>query len=244
MATPTPTPLPQQRDNRLLAMLDPDDYQSVAPHLEPLELVLKQIVGERGRPVPHVYFPCTSVFSVVAHMEGGEAVEVGTIGNEGFYGIDVLAGGEECIETTLCQVAGTALRMPAAEFRRLTAGDTPLRRVAQRYLLAYLSLVSQTAACNRLHITEARFARWVLMTHDRVRGDSFVLTQEFLAQMLGVHRPSVSLVANSFQQAGLIRYNRGHMTVLNRDAIEEISCECYGIVQDQFNRILGAPGQS
>jgi CRP-like cAMP-binding protein len=221
-------------------MLDTDDYRTLAPHLESTDMALKQVVGERGRPIPHVYFPSTSVFSVLAHMENGEAVEVGTIGNEGFYGIDVLAGGEEAIETTMCQVAGTAQRMPTLEFRRLTAGDTPLRRVAQRYLLAYLSLVSQSAACNRLHVTEARFARWILMTHDRVRGDRFVLTQEFLAQMLGVHRPSVSLVANSFQQAGLIRYNRGHMTVLKRDAIEEIACECYGIVRGQFERILGA----
>jgi CRP-like cAMP-binding protein len=130
--------------------------------------------------------------------------------------------------------------MSAADFRRFTTEDTPLRRVTQRYLLAYLCLISQSVACNRLHVSQARCARWILMTHDRVRGDEFFLTQEFLAQMLGVHRPTLSGVASSFQKSGFIRYNRGSMTVLNRGALEEISCDCYGIVQNQFKRLLGS----
>jgi CRP-like cAMP-binding protein len=179
------------------------------------------------------------VVSVLALMEDGSMVEVGTIGNEGFYGIDVLVGGERAIETTLCQIAGKALRMRAADFLGATDGNTPLRRVTQRYLLAYLSLISQSVACNRLHPTEARFARWILMTHDRVLGDDFYLTQEFLAAMLGAHRPSVSVVAGAFQQAGMIRYNRGRMTILNREALEDTACECYGIVRGQFERTVG-----
>jgi CRP-like cAMP-binding protein len=129
--------------------------------------------------------------------------------------------------------------MSAADFKRAIDGNTPLRQVAQRYLQAYLSMVSQSVACNRLHTTEARFARWVLMTHDRVLRDDFYLTQEFLASMLGVHRPTVSLVAGSFQQAGMIRYSRGKMTILNRNALEEICCECYEIVNKQFDSTVG-----
>jgi CRP-like cAMP-binding protein len=226
-------------ENNLLSLLSADDFAALIPHLEPVELNLKQVLGERGQPYSHIYFPCTAVVSVLAVMADGSMVEVGTIGNEGFYGIDVLAGGESAIETTICQIAGKALRMRVSDFIQTTDGNTPLRRVTQRYLLAYLSLVSQSVACNSLHTIEARFARWVLMTHDRVLGDDFFLTQEFLAGMLGVHRPSVSVVAGSFQQAGMIRYNRGRMTIVNRKALEETACECYGVVREQFERTVG-----
>jgi CRP-like cAMP-binding protein len=140
--------------------------------------------------------------------------------------------------TTLCQVEGAALRMSAAAFNRAIEGNSALRRLCQRYLTAYLSLVSQSVACNRLHNIEERFARWVLMTHDRVDGDEFFLTQEFIADMLGVHRPSVSLVAGAFQQAGFIKYSRGAMTILNREGLEAASCECYETCREQFRRLL------
>jgi CRP-like cAMP-binding protein len=220
-------------------LLAANDYQTLASSLETVEVNLKKVVGERGHPIRHVYFPCTAVLSVLAVMADGQAVEVGTVGNEGFYGLDVLIGSNLAIETTLCQIQGKALRMSAADFKRAIDGNTPLRQVAQRYLQAYLSMVSQSVACNRLHTTEARFARWVLMTHDRVLRDDFYLTQEFLASMLGVHRPTVSLVAGSFQQAGMIRYSRGKMTILNRNALEEICCECYEIVNKQFDSTVG-----
>jgi CRP-like cAMP-binding protein len=230
---------PQPCDNHLLSQLSAEDFHALAPRLEMVDLSFKHVVGERDRPIPYVYFPCTAVLSVLTHMSDGQVVEVGTIGNEGFYGIDVLAGSELAIETTICQISGKALRLSAAEFKRAVDGDTPLRHVTQRYLQAYLGLVSQSVACNRLHDIEARFARWILMTHDRVLGNDFHLTQEFLAGMLGVHRPSVSLVAGAFQQAGMIRYNRGHMTILKRDALEEMACECYRVVKAQFERTVG-----
>lgn len=129
--------------------------------------------------------------------------------------------------------------MSAANFKHAIDGNTPLRQVAQRYLQAYLSMVSQSVACNRLHTTEARFARWILMEHDRVLGDEFHLTQKLLASMLGVHRPTVSLIAGAFQQAGMISYNRGKMTILKRDALEEICCECYDIVSKQLDITVG-----
>ncbi len=171
-------------------------------------------------------------------MQSGAAVEVGTIGREGFFGLELMLGATQWTETTLCQVEGDSLRMSASAFQGAITADTGLRRIAQRYLMAYLALVSQSVACNRLHNIEERFARWVLMTHDRVDGDEFFLTQEFIADMLGVHRPSVSLVAGAFQQAGFIKYSRGAMTIVNREGLEAASCECYRASTDQFARLL------
>jgi CRP-like cAMP-binding protein len=235
----TSVPSSHSCDNRLLALLSAQDYHAIAPYLEEVTLDIKATIAERGQPVRHIYFPCTAVLSVLALMLDGQAVEVGTIGNEGFYGIDVLVESDLATETSICQIKGKALRMSTVDFKKAITGDTPLRRVTLRYLQAYLSLVSQSVACNRLHTVEARFARWVLMTHDRVLGDDFYLTQEFLADMLGVHRPTVSLVAGAFQQAGMIHYNRGHMTIVKREALEDLCCECYDIVNKQFERILG-----
>jgi CRP-like cAMP-binding protein len=172
-------------------------------------------------------------------MEDGAAVEVGTVGNEGFSTVDLLTGSEIATETTICQIPGEALRMPTAKFMEAIAGDTPLRRITLRYLQAYLSQVSQSVACNRLHSIEQRFARWILISHDRVPGDELQLTQEFLADMLGVYRPSVSLVARTYQQAGLIKYTRGRITILDRAGLEEACCECYAVVRKNFERAIG-----
>lgn len=225
-------------ENRLLATLTEAEYSALAPTLSRVRLNRKDVVGERGAPAASVHFPCGSVLSVLAFMQSGAAVEVGTIGKEGFFGLELLIGATTWTETTVCQVEGDSLAMSAAAFREATAGNTGLRRIAQRYLMAYLALVSQSVACNRLHNIEERFARWVLMTHDRVAGDEFFLTQEFIADMLGVHRPSVSLVAGAFQQAGFIRYSRGAMKILNRAGLEEASCECYEVSASQFAKVL------
>jgi CRP-like cAMP-binding protein len=222
----------------LLASLSEADYRELAPHLHKAHLQRKEVVGECGHVANHVYFPCGGVLSVLAYMQSGAAVEVGTIGKEGFFGLELLVGGKHWTETTVCQVEGDSMRMTAAAFRDAIAGDTPLRRIGQRYLMAYLALVSQSVACNRLHNIEERFARWVLMTHDRVDGNEFFLTQDFIADMLGVHRPSVSLVAGAFQQAGFIKYSRGWMSILNRGGLEEASCECYAASRAQFAKLL------
>lgn len=226
-------------ENLLLATLSEQEYASLAPRLHPVHSPNKEVLGERGKAVRYVYFPCTSVLSVLSTMSNGAAVEIGTVGNEGFLGIEVLAGSDTSAETTVCQIEGDGLRMSVGDFKEAIAGDTPLRRIVQRYLLVYMSLISQSVACNRLHSIEERFARWVLMTHDRVKGDEFYLTQEYLADMLGVHRPSVSLVAGAFQQAGLISYRRGHMTIVNRQGLEDTCCECYEIASGQFDNLLG-----
>ncbi len=226
------------RSNRLLALLPLAEYQRLLPRLEMVDINFKDVVFERNKPIEYVYFPCTSVFSVLSFAKDGAAVEVGTIGNEGFGGIDILIGGKLATDTTICQVTGSSLRMRTGDFQEAINGDTPLRNVTQRFLRAFLSQVSQSVLCNRLHTIEERFARWVLMTHDRVPGNEFHLTQEFLADMLGVQRPSVSVVAGAFQQAGLIKYSRGNMTILNRAGLEGTACECYANVCEQFNRLL------
>lgn len=225
--------------NALLAMLPDNEFRALVPHLHRVALPIRTVVYERGQPIEHVYFPCTGAHSILAYMETGAAVEVGTVGNEGFSTVDVLIGGDYADKTTVSQVPGESLRLPVAVFKSAIAGDTELRRVAFRYLQAYLAQVSQSVACNRLHVLEERFARWVLMSHDRVPGDEFQLTQEYLADMLGVHRPSVSLVARAFQQAGLIQYSRGTIKILDRAGLEEASCECYDAVKNRFERLLG-----
>jgi CRP-like cAMP-binding protein len=231
---------PKECANLLLSLLPDADYQTIRPHLEFIETPLNFVLFERDKPIQHAYFPLIGEHSILANMEDGSGVEVGTVGYEGFSTVDLLMGSDIAIETTICQIPGEALRMPASVFRHMTENNTPLRQITLRYLQAYLSQVSQSAACNRLHGIEQRLARWLLMTHDRMhQPPEFTLTQEYLATMLGVHRPSLSLAANTLQRAGVIEYNRGKVRVLNRQQLEEVSCECYGIVKNHFERLLG-----
>lgn len=224
--------------NQLLSKLPAESFQALLPQLSVVRMDFKQVIFERDSLMEYVYFPGGSVLSILSYMHNGTAVEVATVGNEGFAGIELLIGGELASNTTICQVAGDSYRMAASAFKEAVAGDTPLRRIAQRYLQSHLSQISQSVACNRLHTIEERFARWVLMTHDRVGRNTFHLTHEFLADMLGVHRPSVSLVAGAFQQAGMIKYSRGNLTILNRAGLESTSCECYATVRSQLQRLL------
>jgi CRP-like cAMP-binding protein len=230
---------PDACTNQLLARLPEREYSKLYPNLEWIPCPLKSTFYQRNQPIDHVYFPLSGEHSVLAIMENGTAVEVGTVGNEGFSTVDILTDSEQSLETVTCQIPGDALKMPVAPFLAAIEGHTELRRVVFRYLRAYLAQVSQSVACNRLHTIEERFARWLLMNHDRVPGDEINITQEFLADMLGVHRPSVSLIARNFQQLGLIRYSRGLVTIVDRPGIEEASCECYGVVRKQFERALG-----
>jgi CRP-like cAMP-binding protein len=227
--------------NRLLRMLDEDEYRALMPSLQRVRLTPRTVVGERGTPAGAVYFPCNCVLSVVTLMRDGTMVETGAVGSEGFAGMEVLLGSECWSDTVLCQIEGDCLWMKAADFCSAIGHRGGLRRATLRFLAAYLGLVAQSVACNRLHKVEERFARWMLMTCDRVGGDEFYLTQEFIAQMLGVHRPSVSAVASAFQQAGLIRYARGRVTILDRDGLERASCECYALRARQIEALLRPP---
>jgi CRP-like cAMP-binding protein len=227
--------------NFLLSMLPEAEYQSLKPHFELIGSPLKSVFYQRDQPIEYVYFPLSGEHSVLTFMENGSAAEVGMVGNEGFSTVEVLTGSDWALETVICQIPGETLRLPLTRFMEAIQGETKLRRLVYRYFQYYLAQVSQSVACNRLHTTEERFAKWMLMNHDRVPGDEIHITQEFLADMLGVHRPSVSLIARGFQQLGLIKYSRGVVTVLDRQGIEEASCECYAAVRKQYERALGRP---
>ena len=225
--------------NLLLSRLPEDEYQRIRPHLEWVPCPLKSSFYLRGQPIDHVHFPLSGEHSVLAVMENGAPVEVGTVGFEGFSTVEALTGVRNALENVTCQIPGEALRMRLGPFLDAIEGRTALRDMVDRYLYAYLAQVSQAVACNRLHTTDERFAKWLLMCHDRVPGDDVHITQEFLADMLGVHRPSVSLIARGFQRLGLIRYSRGLVTILDRSGLEEASCECYQTVRSRFEQVLG-----
>jgi CRP-like cAMP-binding protein len=230
---------PSDCPNLLLSMLDNAAYQALLPRMEVIETPLSFVLFQRDQPIRHAYFPLSGAHSILASMQDGSTVEVGTVGYEGFSTVDLLLGADLAIETTVCEIPGFSLRIPANTFRQLTLEDTPLRRIALRYLQSYMSMVSQSVACNRLHILEHRLARWLLMSHDRARRQDFTLTQEYIATMLGVQRPSVTLAAGILQRAGIIEYKRGLVRVLDREALESASCECYALVRKQYERILG-----
>ena len=230
--------------NRLLGLLGEDEYRELMPLLGRVRLGLGEVVCKPGAAASRVYFPCSCLLSVQTLMADGTAVEAAAIGNDGFAGIDVLLGARYWTASLMCQVEGDCLTMEVDDFLAATRGDSGLRRAAQRYVAAYLGLVSQSVACNRLHKVEERFAGWILMTCDRLGSEAFYLTQEFIAEMLGVQRPSVSTVASAFQQAGVIRYARGRMRVLDRQRLEQASCECYAVCARQEQELLLAPGQA
>lgn len=230
-----------QCPNHLLAKLPDEQYQRLLPVLDLVQTKLKDVLCRQGEPIQYVYFPCNCAQSCMVYMADGSMVEVGTIGNESFTNAELLLAATHATETIVCQIPGQSLRMKVNDFREAISRPTPLRRLAECSSQAYLAQVSQSVACNRLHSIDMRLARWLLITHDRVQGDEFNLTQEFLASMLGVHRPSVSLVAGMFQQAGIVKYSRGHMKILDREKLEETACECYAAVRRQYERLFNMP---
>lgn len=231
----------RQCRNHLLAKLTDEQLRPLLPLFDLVEVKLKEVLVRQDDPIEYVYFPSSGAYSCIVYMEDGSGVEIGTIGNEGFTNMEMLLDATISIETVVCQIAGTSLRISADDFRNMIPDARALGKILKCSGQAYLAQVSQSVACNRLHSTDIRFARWLLVTHDRVQGDEFNITQEFLANMLGVHRPSISVVAGLFQQAGMIQYTRGHMKILDRAKLEESACECYAMVRAQFERLLGVP---
>ena len=225
--------------NPLLAALPPEERELLEPGLEPVELTLKLTLEEPGRPIAHIWFPSHGVASMVAEMADGSMVEVATIGREGFVGLPLILDAPATANRTFVQIPGKGDRIPSAAFKALLPRLPALHRLMLRYTLTVVTQIAQGSACNRLHPIEARCARWLLMTHDRVDGDVFPLTHEFLSVMLGVTRPSVSIAAGMLQRAGLVRYARGVVEVLDRPGLEAASCECYQIITDSFRRLVG-----
>jgi CRP-like cAMP-binding protein len=226
-------------ENRLLAALPQGERERLLSRMERVSVGLKDLVYEVNGPVSHVHFPLTAMFSLLVVMTDEQAVEAATIGNEGMVGMSLFLGSDRSSHRAFAQVPGESWRMAAEDFLEEVARGGPLHRVLQKYNLALMSLMAQSVACNRLHSVEERMARWLLMTHDRVAANPFALTQEFLAQILGVSRPTVTVTAGVLERAGLIAVGRGRITVLNRERLEAASCECYRVVRDEFDRLLG-----
>jgi len=213
--------------NNLLAALPRKDYLALLDGLEPVTLTYGTVLYEPGEPIRHVFFPVDCLVSLLTTVEGHQAMEVGLVGWEGMVGISLALGMDVSSVRALVQGTGTAMRMKAARFHQGFAHCLPLQRELHRYTYAKLAMARQTVACNRFHPIEARLARWLLMTADRVLSEEFVLTQAFLADMLGVLRAAVSRAAGPLQQRNLIRYRRGKIRILDRKGLEAACCRCY-----------------
>lgn len=229
---------PTPKKNHLLAALPEAEWQRWLPQLEPVEMPLGQVLYESGRALDHVYFPINSIISLLYVMENGASAEIAVVGNEGIVGISLFMGGESTPSRAVVQSAGTGFRLRAQvmmnEFNR--AG--PVMHLLLRYTQALITQMAQTAACNRHHSLDQQLCRWLLLSLDRLEGSDLVMTQELIANMLGVRREGVTEAAISLQEAGLIRYARGHIRVLDRPGLEQRACECYAVVKQECARLL------
>lgn len=226
--------------NQILAALPPDEYHRLAKYLKPVNLTSGTILLEPHEPIKTVYFPQRAMISLVSIMMDGSTTEIGLIGREGMIGLPAILGGESITSRTIVQVSGSALEISAEVIRQEFQRGEKLYQLLLLYTQALLTLVSQSAACNRQHNIEERLARWLLSVQDCVLQNELPLTQEFIANMLGTRRSGVTVAAGILQQAGIIRYSRGRITILNRERLEEAACECYQLVQDEFVRLLGS----
>src|SRR6204780_3088954 len=228
----------EQRENSLLAALPDPEWRRWEPLLEQVEMPLSQILYEPGATLTHVYFPTTSIVSLLYVMEDGASAEVGVVGNEGLVGVSLFMGGESTPSRAVVQSAGHGFRLEAElmkdEFNR--AG--PVLHLLLRYTQALITQMSQTAVCNRHHTLDQQLCRWLLLSLDRLRANDLIMTQELIANMLGVRREGVTEAALKLQHAGLIRYQRGHITVLDRAGLEHRTCECYAVVKREYDRLL------
>ncbi len=227
------------RQNRLLAALPDADYHRLAPHLEAMELPARYVFSAPGGPIAHVYFLTAAVASFVLPLPEGAAVEVATVGREGMVGLPLFLGAASSPLSCFVQVAGAGFRLGAESFAAQVAASRPLHDLLQRSTQALMVQVAQSMACNQVHALEQRCCRWLLMTRDRAGADTFLLTQEFLGRMLGVQRPRASAVASAVQKAGLIRYSRGRITIVDGAGLEAASCACYRLVAQEQERLLG-----
>jgi CRP-like cAMP-binding protein len=225
--------------NRLLAALPVKEYRRLLPELELVTMPFAEVIYEPGDLIRHVYFPNDSIVSLLAQVAGRSTLEVGLVGNEGVAGIPVFMGVEASRLGAIVQGEGTAMRMKASVLRKESARAGPLRSLLHLYAHSLLTQVSRSAACNRFHVVNARLARWLLMTGDRLGADEFRLTQDFISNMLGVRREGVSKAASALQKDGLIQYSRGRIRILDRAGLEAVSCECYWVIRDENDSYLG-----
>jgi len=224
--------------NRLLAALPPEDYERLVPDLELVSMLVGDVICESGAQMSHAFFPTSSIVSLQYVMENGSSAEIAGVGSEGLVGVSLFMGGETALSRSIVQTGGHGYRLRKAvlldEFNR---GES-MMRLLLRYTQALIAQMSLTAACNRRHSLEQQLCRWLLLTLDRMPGNELIMTQELIASMLGVRREGVTEAAGRLQDAGIINYRRGHITVLERAGLDSRVCECYGVVKKEFDRLL------
>jgi CRP-like cAMP-binding protein len=231
---------PDRNANHLLAALPEDEWLRWMAALEKVEMPLGQVLYESGNTLSHVYFPITAIISLLYVMEDGASAEIAVVGNEGIVGISLFMGGGSTPSRAVVQSAGSGFRMRAPVMKNEFDKNGPVLHLLLRYTQALITQMAQTAVCNRHHSLDQQLCRWLLLSLDRLYGNELVMTQELIANMLGVRREGVTEAALSLQQAGLIRYTRGRITVLNREGLEKRTCECYAVVKKEYDRLLPA----
>jgi CRP-like cAMP-binding protein len=230
-------------ENQILTALPSSERQYLFGVVRNVTLPVKTVLFEPGAPIDALYFPTDGVISLVTPLLDGAIVEVATIGNEGIVGVPLVPLGGLAVRA-ISQVAGHSLRLDAPAFLTLLERSSSFHSLVDKYTQALFGQISQAAACNRLHSSEERLSRWLLMSHDRVGSDHFMITQEFLGQMLGARRSTVSVSAGILQRAGLIRYARGHVTIVDRAGLEAVSCECYSVIRSELDRVVAPEFQA
>jgi CRP-like cAMP-binding protein len=226
------------RANHLLSCLPAAEWQRWAPQLEAVDLPLGRVLYESGVALGHVYFPTTAIVSLLYVMEDGASAEIAVVGNEGLVGVSLFMGGETTPSRAVVQSAGRGFRMRAAALKDEFGRSSAVLHLLLRYTQALITQMAQTAVCNRHHSLDQQLCRWLLLSLDRLSGSELVMTQELIANMLGVRREGVTEAALKLQKAGLIRYARGHITALDRPGLEARSCECYAVVKKEYDRLL------
>jgi CRP-like cAMP-binding protein len=229
---------PDPRQNWLLSALADAEWQRIAQHLQPVTLPLGQMLFDSGGKPSHVYFPTSAIVSLLYVMENGASAEIAVVGNEGLVGISLFMGGQSTSSQAVVQAAGEGFRLPARVLMEEFDRGGAVLHLLLRYTQALITQMAQTSVCNRHHALDQQMCRWLLLTLDRLRSSELVMTQELLSNILGVRRASISDVAGQLQKDGLIRYERGHISVLDRSAIEHRSCECYAVVKKEYDRLL------
>jgi len=229
------------QQNALLGLLPEKELEHLLPHLEEVSLTLGQSLSESGRHMSHVYFPLDAIVSLLCVMENGDSTEIAVVGHEGLVGVSQFMGGETTLTSAIVQSAGQAYRLKSHLLKREFDRAGTMQRLLLRYTQALLTQMAQTAVCNRHHSLDQQLCRWLLLSLDRLPGNELIMTQELIANMLGVRREGVTESAGKLQKAGLISYNRGHITVLDRQGLEARVCECYAGVKNEYDRLLKYP---
>jgi CRP-like cAMP-binding protein len=229
---------PDPKTNHLLAALPDAEWQRWLPHLEAVDMPLGEVLYESGGTLKHVYFPTTAIVSLLYVMENGASAEIAVVGNEGIVGISLFMGGGSTPSRALVQSAGKGFRLKAQLMKEEFDRGGPVLHLLLRYTQALITQMTQTAVCNRHHSLDQQLCRWLLLSLDRLQGTDLVMTQELIANMLGVRREGVTAAALKLQEAGLIHYARGHISVFNRQGLEARTCECYAVVKKEYERLL------